>query len=157
MESGWRQATPATARGSRGSTIVSTSCAYGLMQVLTGMEIGATMTPKQQKIGGDYLSNTAGGAQLLGIKWNLGPEYVPVVTPRDPRRLESWYYAVWAYHCYGEVCLDLGIHNNPDDPALSGRGRCTTHPTSSRRAASTPSATIRTRNWSTASSPTRRR
>jgi hypothetical protein len=55
---------------------------------------------------------------MLGIKWNLAPEHLPIVQPRNPRNLEDWYYAVWAYHCYGEVCDSLGIHNNPDDPAL---------------------------------------
>jgi hypothetical protein len=118
IESGWRQASFATNRGGTGPAVTSTSCAYGLMQLLTGMDIGATPTPKQLKVGTDYLSNIAAGAQMLGIKWNLAPETIPVVLPRNPRTLEDWYFAVWAYHCYGEVCDGLGIHNNPDDPAL---------------------------------------
>ncbi len=118
IESGWRQASFATARGSFGSTVVSTSCAYGLMQILTGMDIDAAPTPKQQRIGADYVANIAAGAQLLGIKWNLGPDTLPVVLPRNPRAVEDWYFAVWAYHCFGDVCQALGIHNNPEDPAL---------------------------------------
>lgn len=118
IESGWRQASMAIARGATGPTITSSSCAYGLMQVLSGMDISGTPTPKQQKVGTDYLSNIAAGAQMLGAKWNLAPEHLPVVLPRNPQALESWYYAVWAYHCFGAVCQALGIHNHPEDPAL---------------------------------------
>jgi hypothetical protein len=88
------------------------------MQILSGMQIEGTPTAKQLKIGTDYLANIAAAVQLLAIKWNLAPESIPVVLPRNPRVLEDWYYAVWAYHCYGDVCDGLGIRNNPDDPAL---------------------------------------
>ncbi len=118
IESGWRQASFSTPRGSTGPTVTSTSCAYGLMQILSGMQIEGTPTAKQLKIGTDYLANIAAAVQLLAIKWNLAPESIPVVLPRNPRVLEDWYYAVWAYHCYGDVCDGLGIRNNPDDPAL---------------------------------------
>jgi hypothetical protein len=43
---------------------------------------------------------------------------IPVVRPRNPASLEDWYYAVWAYHCYGDRCTELGLHDNPDDPTL---------------------------------------
>lgn len=118
VESGWRQASFTTPRGSTGPTVTSSSCAYGLMQVLTGMNIDAAPNARQMKIGTEFLSNIAAGAQILGAKWNLAPDHIPVVLPRNPRSLEDWYYAVWAYHCYGEVCQALGIHNNPEDPAL---------------------------------------
>jgi hypothetical protein len=118
IESGWRQASFSTGRGATGPTVTSSSCAYGLMQILTGMDISGTPTARQQKTGTDYLSNVAAGAQLLGVKWNLAPEVVPAVLPREPHVLEHWYFAVWAYHCLGEVCPTLGIHNNPDDPAV---------------------------------------
>ncbi len=118
VESGWRQASFATPRGQNGSTITSTSCAYGLMQILSGMEIASNPSAKQLKIGGDYVANIAASVQLLGIKWNFAPDILPVVLPRNPRVLENWYYPVWAYHCFGEICDVLGIHNNPDDPAL---------------------------------------
>jgi hypothetical protein len=118
VESGWRQASFNTSRGASGQTIVSTSCAYGLMQILTDMDIENAPNPKQRKVGSDYLSNIAAAAQLLIVKWNFAPEYIPIVQPRNPRSIENWYYAVWAYHCFGEVCDALGIHNNPDDPAL---------------------------------------
>lgn len=118
IESGWRQASFSTPRGSTGPTVTSTSCAYGLMQILSGMQIEGTPTPKQRKIGTEYLANIAAAVQLLAIKWNLAPDTLPAVLPRNPRVLEDWYYAVWAYHCYGDVCDALGIRNNPDDPAL---------------------------------------
>ena len=118
IESTWRQATYQTPRGATGPTITSTSCAYGLMQLLSEMTIDGTPTARQQKIGTDYVSNIAAGAQMLAGKWNLAPEYLPVVLPRNPRALEDWYYAVWAYHCYGTLCDAYNVHNNPEDPAL---------------------------------------
>jgi hypothetical protein len=118
VESGWRQASFNTPRGKTGPTITSTSCAYGVMQILTDMDIDSEPTAKQQKTGTDFINNIAAAAQLLSIKWNFAPEYLPVVLPRNPRAIEDWYYAVWAYHCFGEVCQALSIHNNPEDPAL---------------------------------------
>lgn len=118
VESGWRQAAIGTARGDTGTTITSRTCAYGLMQVLTDMNIDDAPSPRQERVGTDYIANIAAGAQLLTVKWNLAPDHLPVVLPRNPRSLEDWYYAVWAYHCYGDACQALAIHNNPDDPAL---------------------------------------
>ena len=118
IESGWRQAEFKVERGSSGPTIASVSCAYGVMQMLTGMDIEGQPTAKQRKIGTDYLANIAASVQLLGVKWNFAPELIPAVLPRNPRAVESWYYPTWAYHCFGSVCPKYDIHNNPEDPAL---------------------------------------
>lgn len=118
IESGWRQATYSVPRGSNGTTITSSSCAFGLLQVLTGMHIDGSPTTRQQAIGADYLRNIAAGAQILLSKWNLAPSQLPVYGRRDPHVVEDWYFALWAYHCFGDVCAKYSVHNNPDDPAL---------------------------------------
>ena len=119
-ESSWRQAAYDVPRGAHGRVITSTSCAYGVMQVLSGMEIGATPTLRQERIGGDHQHNIAAGALILADKWNSDPAVLPVVRPRLPGIVEDWYYAVWAYHCFGERCTrEFGLHDNPDDPLLT--------------------------------------
>jgi hypothetical protein len=117
-ESSWRHAAYEVQRGMNGRTLTSTSCAFGIMQVLTDMAIGERPTPRQELVGSDFIHNIAAGARILAEKWNLAPAVIPVVRPRNPSTLEDWYYAVWAYHCFGDRCTELGLHDNPDDPAL---------------------------------------
>jgi hypothetical protein len=119
VESSWRQAEYEAPRGARGRALVSASCAIGIMQVLSGMEIKGTPTPLQERIGSEFQHNIAAGARILAQKWNLAPSDLPLVKPRSPASLEDWYYAVWAYHCFGERCAELGLHDNPDDPTLA--------------------------------------
>ena len=111
VESNWSQAGRAVSRGSQGRTITSSACAYGLIQVYTGMENITAPTARQNLIGTDYRYNAAAGAQILLAKWNLAPDHLPVYGRRDPRIIEDWYFAVWAY--YG-----ITTHGNPDDPSL---------------------------------------
>jgi hypothetical protein len=118
IESSWRQAAYAVPRGGTGVAITSSSCAFGLLQVLTGMSISGQPTPRQQAIGSDFQRNVAAGAQILLAKWNMAPQGLPVLGRRDPHVIEDWYYALWAYHCFGDVCSKYNVHNNPDDPAL---------------------------------------
>lgn len=118
-ESSWRQAEYEAPRGSWGRALASTSCAFGVMQVLSGMEIKGTPTPLQERIGSHFDANIAAGARVLAEKWNLAPSGLPLVRPRSPLSIEDWYFAVWAYHCFGERCRELGLHDNPDDPALT--------------------------------------
>ncbi|MGE0542690.1 MAG: hypothetical protein AB7R89_21195 [Dehalococcoidia bacterium] len=117
-ETSWRHAGYEVQRGMNGRTLTSTSCAFGVMQVLTDMDIEGQPNARQELVGSDYRYNIAAGARILGEKWNLAPAIIPVVKPRNPATLEDWYYAVWAYHCYGERCTELGLHDNPDDPTL---------------------------------------
>lgn len=118
-ETSWRHAGYEVQRGATGRTITSSSCAFGVMQILTEMQIRNQPTARQTAIGTDYRFNIAAGARVLAEKWNLAPSVTPVVRSRFPQALEDWYYAVWAYHCYGERCGQLGLHDNPDDPALT--------------------------------------
>ena len=119
VETSWHQDSWATARGAIGPTLTSSSCAFGLMQILDGMHVDGSPTPKQQEIGTDYRANIEAGAQALAADWNREPDSLPMLGRHDPHIVEDWYYTVWAYHCFGPVCSDYGVHNNPDDPALS--------------------------------------
>jgi hypothetical protein len=117
-ESRWQQATWSVSRGNHGRTITSSECAYGVLQVLTGMEHISAPDQRQNLIGSDFLHNAAAGAQILLEKWNHAPQTLPIYGRRDPRIIEDWYFALWAYHCFGDICARYDVHNNPDDPAL---------------------------------------
>ena len=118
IESGWHQADWSTARGQTGPTLTSKACAYGMMQILTGMQVTGTPTPKQLAIGTDFQANAAAAVQLLTGMWDRDPTELPYLGRHDPHILEDWYFTVWAYHCFGSGCESYGAHNNPDDPAL---------------------------------------
>src|SRR3990172_4310572 len=111
IESGWRQAV-STARGSTGPTLVSSGCAYGVMQIASGMSVpGALPEDTQRRIAEDYRYNIAWGTKMLIDKWNVGDYWDPaaVVGNRNPAVVEDWYYAVWAYNYWG-------WRNNPNNP-----------------------------------------
>lgn len=118
VESGWHQATWSTDRGQTGPTLTSTTCAYGLMQILTDMQVNGTPTPRQAAVGTDFQANAAAAVQLLTGRWNRDPDALPYLGRHDPHILEDWYFSIWSYHCFGTVCEGYGAHNNPDDPAL---------------------------------------
>ncbi len=116
LESGWRQATFGVARGASGPPIISSSCAYGAMQIASGMMAPAQLDPADQfRIAGDYRFNLAWGANALIGKWNLaeneggGNVNFRYVGDRNPCLIEDWYYAVWAYSGASFV-------NNPANP-----------------------------------------
>jgi hypothetical protein len=118
VETAWHQANWDTSRGASGPTLTSASCAYGLMQILNGMTIAGNPTVSQLAIGSDFHTNIAAGTAMLASDWNRSPDQLPYVGRHDPHILEDWYFALWAYHCFGPVCESYGAHNNPDDPAL---------------------------------------
>ena len=118
IETSWHQATWETQRGQSGPTLVSGGCAYGLMQIASGMSIDSTPTATQKLIGGDFHANLQAGAQLLAKNWNRDSSVLPYLGRHDPHVLEDWYFAVWAYHCFGDSCSTYGAHDNPDDPSL---------------------------------------
>lgn len=118
VETNWHQALYSTSRGTTGPTLTSSTCAYGVMQILTGMQVQGTPTPKQLSIGTDFQANAAAAVQILATEWNRDPTDLPYLGRHDPRILEDWYFSVWAYHCFGSACEGYGAHNNPDDPAL---------------------------------------
>jgi hypothetical protein len=113
VESGWMQADWSVPYGEIGPVLTSSSCAYGIMQVLSGME-NTTGVPNlnQAMIGGHYAFNIARGARILADKWNAAPEFRPIVGKRNPKIVENWYYAVWSYHGFA-------FRNHPLNPAYS--------------------------------------
>lgn len=114
-------------------------CGYGVAQVTDGMAAGDTWlsTHGQMKVAVDYEENIAAGLQILEKTWN--ELYGEGITANggDPRYLENWYFAAWAYNtgiqpdgAYGNTtgCTPgpscegpdgtwgLGWSNNPANP-----------------------------------------
>ncbi len=118
VESSWHQDTYSTQRGQTGPTLSAGSCAYGMMQIVTGMSISGSPTTVQQEIGSDFRSNIAAATQLIGTYWNRDASVMPYLGRHDPHVLEDWYFPVWAFNCYGTACGGYGVHNNPEDTTL---------------------------------------
>lgn len=111
IESAWMQADWSVPYGAVGPVLLSHACAYGIMQIVSGMQnTTGVPTLEQAMIGGHYTFNIARGAYILGVKWNLAPEYRPLVGQRDPYTIEDWYYAVWSYHGFA-------FQNHPLNPS----------------------------------------
>ncbi|WP_460516042.1 SGNH/GDSL hydrolase family protein [Flindersiella endophytica] len=114
-------------------------CGYGAAQVTTGMRIGDPRYTRDQQVAitVDYASNIAAGLQILQAKWNTVRGMNLVMNDGDPRYLENWWGALWAYNsginpqastgntsgCTpGPGCTDadgnwgLGWANNPVNP-----------------------------------------
>jgi RHS repeat-associated protein len=115
-------------------------CGYGISQVTDGMHVGDTIYSAhgQIKIAVDYQENIAAGLQILESTWNQLYGDGITVHGGDPRYLEDWYDAIWAYNsgvepdaangnttgctpgpsCTGpDGTWGLGWANNPEDPA----------------------------------------
>jgi hypothetical protein len=113
IESNWQMGASSVPYGGVGPPLLSHSCAYGISQIVSGMEnTGSPPTLDQTSIGSHFGLNIAKGAAILGGKWNLAPEYRPIVGNRDPTRVENWYYAIWSYHGFS-------FTNHPLNPAYS--------------------------------------
>jgi RHS repeat-associated protein len=115
-------------------------CGYGISQVTDGMETGETeySVHGQIKIAVDYQENIAAGLQIIESTWNQLYTDGITVNGGDPRYLENWYDAAWAYNsgiepdaangnttgctpgpsCTGpDGTWGLGWANNPENPA----------------------------------------
>lgn len=113
-------------------------CGYGLGQITTGMHVGDTVyaSDVQAKIAVDYTENAAAAAQILEQKWNQTYAANIRANNADPKYVENWYLALWAYNsginpgpktgnttgCTpGPSCTDgagnwgLGWTNNPEN------------------------------------------
>ncbi len=121
IESSWAQADYSVPYGAVGPVLVSHACAYGIAQVLSGMQNTTNVpTLDQAMIGGHYAFNIARGARILAEKWNAAPTFRPLVGDRDPKTVEDWYYAVWSYHGFAFKNHPL----NPDYPLPRPAYRC---------------------------------
>ncbi len=115
IESGWAQASydPLVDYGEVGPVLASHDCGYGIMQVTSGMQnISGVPALDQAMIGGHYAFNIARGAEILAGKWNMAPDYRPIVGARDFHIIENWYYALWGYNGFA-------FKNHPLNPAYS--------------------------------------
>ena len=159
QESNWDQASWHALPGISGDPIVAdyygaagsintinyaaADCGYGISQVTTGMFASQTgqeySLHGQEKIATDYQENIAAGLQILEDTWNQLYTAGITVNGGDPKYLENWYYAIWAYNtgiepnaahgnttgCTpGPTCTGpdgtwgLGWANNPANPAF---------------------------------------
>ncbi|WP_328748891.1 hypothetical protein OHT57_25935 [Streptomyces sp. NBC_00285] len=75
-------------------------CGYGISQVTSGMaKTDTTYTAEQQHaITVDYAANIAAGLQILQDKWNQLYDRGLLVNGGDPKYLENWWLALWAYN-----------------------------------------------------------
>jgi hypothetical protein len=73
-------------------------CGYGIAQVTTGMETGEMPYYKQLAIATDYKANISRGLQILIEKWNQTRDAGLIINDGNPKYLENWFYAIWAYN-----------------------------------------------------------
>ncbi|MFF0161584.1 hypothetical protein ACFYRY_29185 [Streptomyces sp. NPDC005263] len=75
-------------------------CGYGIGQVTSGMaRTDTTYTAEQQRaITVDYAANIAASVRILQDKWNQLYERGILANGGDPRYLENWWFALWAYN-----------------------------------------------------------
>lgn len=105
-------------------------CGYGVMQITDGMRLpgrerpGETALPHQTQraVALDFAANIAAGLQILQDKWKQTREAGMYVNSGDPRYLENWFFAIWAYNSgfhpnKGDGSpWGVGWHNNPANP-----------------------------------------
>ena len=110
--------------GQSGPTLVSSDCGYGIMQITTHfVNNDEPPTRFESLVGTHFAYNVAAGAKILADKWN--DPFFPTVGARDPRYIESWYYAIWAYNGWAGA-------NHPDSPEIDPF-RTTPYPCDERR------------------------
>ncbi|WP_181787108.1 golvesin C-terminal-like domain-containing protein [Streptomyces phytophilus] len=108
-------------------------CGYGITQVTDHMrragreDGGPTAWPydKQRAVALDYTANIAAGLQILSDKWNQTRRAGLILNNGDVKRLENWFFALWAYNSgfYPESdagkyngAWGVGWANNPANP-----------------------------------------
>lgn len=155
QESAYRQASRRTLPGSGGNSVIgnyygaggtldvidyaNADCGYGISQVTTGMAAADTsITPNgKAKIAIDYAENIQAGMNILVKKWNQLLDAGIKLNDANPKIVENWYFALWAYNSgvqpgpqFGNTtgctpspsCTDafgnwgLGWSNNPRNP-----------------------------------------
>jgi MYXO-CTERM domain-containing protein len=109
QESGWRQFclpdTPADEAKPPVRTIISFDCGYGVGQVTSGMHVGEMPMFDRARVASDPTYNLATGTLILADKWRA----TNCVGDNQPRIVEDWYVATWAYN-------GLAYVNNPNNP-----------------------------------------
>ncbi len=112
IESSLNQAAIFVPYHSVGDVLVSSSCAYGMLQVASAFfNEGETPSQRETLMGTHFAYNAAAGAQILVDKWNA--DFFPTVGASDPGFSESWYYATWAYNGWALVNHPAGPEADP--------------------------------------------
>ncbi|WP_341941510.1 GDSL-type esterase/lipase family protein [Microbacterium sp. LWH10-1.2] len=97
-------------------------CGYGIAQVTDGMRVGEMSYALQEAIATDYQANIARGLQILVEKWNQTRSAGMLINDGDPKYLENWFFALWAYNTgfYPQSSSSepwgVGWLNNPINP-----------------------------------------
>lgn len=78
----------------------SADCGYGISQVTTGMAATDTSLSLhgQMKVAADYEENITAGLQILEKIWNQLYASGTTANGGDPKYLENWFFAAWAYN-----------------------------------------------------------
>jgi len=115
-ESGWKQYRADW--GQTGETVVSFDFGYGIMQITSGMTTcppPTTFDPSRVATSSRY--NIGTGALFLIGKWNSVPPYIG---ENNPRIVEDWYFATWAYNGWGWVNNPNNSIRNASRPTFNG-------------------------------------
>ncbi|MCQ1580857.1 GDSL-type esterase/lipase family protein [Streptomyces parvus] len=111
-------------------------CGYGITQVTDGMRLpgkpyqdGEIRPSKprayQEAVALDYTANVAAGVNILAEKWNQTRNAGLTVNNGDPKGIENWFFALWAYNSgfYPQSAAGdnggkwgVGWANNPASP-----------------------------------------
>ncbi len=84
-----------------------TDCGYGAGQVTSGMKrsdtnqviAGVTWdATKQKAVATDYAVNVSASLRILQDKWNQTRSAGLIANDGDPKYLENWWFAIWAYN-----------------------------------------------------------
>jgi MYXO-CTERM domain-containing protein len=109
QESGWRQFCvpdePDDQAHNPARTIISFDCGYGIAQVTSGMHKDELPSFDRDRVAGEPTYNLATGTLILADKWRAAA----CVGDSQPRVVEDWYSATWAYN-------GLSFINNPNNP-----------------------------------------
>ncbi|MET9520242.1 hypothetical protein [Streptomyces sp. NPDC002994] len=108
-------------------------CGYGITQVTDGMRMHGREKPgekplttlQQEAVALDYTANVAAGVNILIDKWNQTRKDGLTANGGDPKYLENWFFALWAYNAgyYPKASAGanggmwgVGYTNNPANP-----------------------------------------
>ncbi|MGW6882629.1 golvesin C-terminal-like domain-containing protein [Streptomyces goshikiensis] len=108
-------------------------CGYGVTQITDGMRMHGKEKPGEQPLTTlqqeaaalDYTANIAAGQRVLADKWNVTNADGLKVNNGDPKYLENWFFALWAYNSgyYPKAAAatngglwGVGFTNNPANP-----------------------------------------
>ena len=112
VESRLNQAAIGVPYESSGPVVISSSCAYGVMQVASWFSNHGDVPSRAEALAGThYAYNIAAGARILVEKWN--EDVFPVVGLGEREFIESWYYALWAYNGWATANHPAGPEVDP--------------------------------------------